>query len=108
MPVVQRAAYQRNFDACRYGTYGCNMGQVSAQDVPVVQNNATGSISEPQPTFVYNSPPVAPVAAGCAENGSCYGDISSATGRARTVAVSGYYRSDGTYVRGHYRSPPRR
>lgn len=43
----------------------------------------------------------------CAENGSCYGDISSQTGRPRTVYVQGYYRSDGTYVRGHYRSRPR-
>ena len=40
----------------------------------------------------------------CAENGSCYGDISNLTGNSKTVHVSGYYRSDGTYVRGHYRS----
>jgi hypothetical protein len=44
----------------------------------------------------------------CAENGSCYGDISSKTGRLKTVYVGGYYRKDGTYVRGHYRSRPRR
>jgi len=43
----------------------------------------------------------------CGENGSCYGDISSYTGRPRTVHVSGYYRKDGTYVRSHYRSRPR-
>ena len=42
----------------------------------------------------------------CAENGSCYGDISYGTGRPKTVFVNGYYRSDGTYVRSHYRSPP--
>ena len=42
----------------------------------------------------------------CAENGSCYGDISTSTGRPKTVPVSGYYRKDGTYVRGHYRSRP--
>jgi hypothetical protein len=41
---------------------------------------------------------------GCAENGSCYGDISNITGAPKTIAVQGYYRSDGTYVRGHYRS----
>ena len=41
---------------------------------------------------------------GCAENGSCYGDISRRTGRPKTVRVKGYYRRDGTYVRGHYRS----
>lgn len=50
-------------------------------------------------------PPVSTApAVGCAENGSCYGDISAATGAPKTVAVSGYYRRDGTYVRGHYRS----
>ncbi|MBI4704478.1 MAG: hypothetical protein HY744_25530 [Deltaproteobacteria bacterium] len=43
----------------------------------------------------------------CAENGSCYGDISAATGRPKTVDVGGYYRRDGTYVRGHFRSRPR-
>ena len=44
---------------------------------------------------------------GIAENGSYYGEISEATGRPKTVPVRGYYRKDGTYVRGHYRSPPR-
>lgn len=44
----------------------------------------------------------------CAENGSCYGDTSAATGRPKTVSVGGYFRKDGTYVRGHYRSAPRR
>lgn len=43
----------------------------------------------------------------CAENGSCYGDISTETGRPKTVEVKGYYRKDGTYVRGHYRSKPK-
>ena len=44
----------------------------------------------------------------CTESGSCYGDISPATGSPKTVHVNGYYRKDGTYVRPHYRSPPRR
>ncbi len=39
---------------------------------------------------------------------SGYGEISSITGRAKTVAVRGYHRKDGTYVRSHYRSSPRR
>jgi len=41
---------------------------------------------------------------GCAENGSCYGDVSNITGLPKTVPVQGYYRKDGTYVRGYYRS----
>jgi hypothetical protein len=49
-------------------------------------------------------PPRAPYQPGCAENGSCYGDISVATGRPKMTHVRGYYRRDGTYVRGHYRS----
>jgi len=40
----------------------------------------------------------------CAENGSCYGDISPLTGLPKTILVHGYFRSDGTYVRGYYRS----
>lgn len=56
----------------------------------------------PTPTpYVYRSPSVA-------ENGSYYGEISEKTGRPKTVHVEGYYRKDGTYVRGHYRSAPRR
>jgi hypothetical protein len=40
----------------------------------------------------------------CAENGSCYGDISARTGLPKTVPVHGYYRANGTYVQGYYRS----
>ena len=42
---------------------------------------------------------------GCGENGSCYGDLNS-SGVPKEVFVNGYYRSDGTYVRSHYRSRP--
>lgn len=40
-----------------------------------------------------------------AENGSWYGQP-NAYGVPKTVFVNGYYRRDGTYVRGHYRSAP--
>lgn len=40
-----------------------------------------------------------------AENGSYYGQPNT-NGVPKTVYVDGYYRSDGTYVRGHYRSSP--
>lgn len=39
---------------------------------------------------------------------SGYGETSEITGRAKTVHVNGYYRKDGTYVKSHYRSAPRR
>lgn len=62
-----------------------------------------GATYQPSPAPAYK-----PTYGSCAENGSCYGDISSLTGRPKTVAVRGYFRKDGTYVRGHYRSRPRR
>ena len=42
-----------------------------------------------------------------AGNGSYYG-LPNQYGVPKTVHVRGYYRKDGTYVRGHYRSRPRR
>lgn len=59
---------------------------------------------QPQPTYHPTYQPSIPSAGLCAENGSCYGDISNLTGKPKTVAVRGYYRKNGTYVRGHYRS----
>ena len=56
---------------------------------------------------VTSAPPASNAARPCAENGSCYGDVSAYTGRPKTVAVQGHYRKDGTYVRSHYRSAPR-
>jgi len=41
---------------------------------------------------------------GCAEKGSCYGDYSWRTRLPKHHHVRGYTRSDGKYVRGHYRS----
>ena len=62
--------------------------------------NASANTAAALPTTTYPSP-TAPL---CAENGSCYGDISPLTGNPKTVPVQGYFRSNGTYVRGHYRS----
>lgn len=59
------------------------------------------------PPKTYSSTKTYPTRRGVAENGSYYGEISEATGRPKTVRVRGYYRKDGTYVRGHYRSKPR-
>lgn len=59
--------------------------------------------------FAHPTPePTVRIAPSVAENGSYYGEVSEATGRPKTVHVQGYFRKDGTYVRGHYRSPPRR
>lgn len=62
----------------------------------------SSGIPTPTPT------PAPSVGTGCAENGSCFGDISNINGMPKTNHVNGYFRKDGTYVRGHYRSSGRR
>jgi hypothetical protein len=54
-----------------------------------------------------SNPLYVPPSIGCAENGSCFGDTSVINGLPKTTHVDGYFRKDGTYVRGHYRSKGR-
>jgi hypothetical protein len=56
---------------------------------------------------VVSSEPALRYTPAVAENGSYYGEPNQ-YGVPKTVHVGGYYRKDGTYVRGHYRSAPRR
>ncbi len=71
----------------------------------VVPAYPAASVS-PARVTTYDAPVVsAPVYGSVAENGSYYGQP-NANGVPKTVAVNGYYRKDGTYVRGHYRSAP--
>lgn len=94
---VNRAGLSRNYRGCLRGSVFCDRGVLTpSQEKQVWESGAR---------HVQSTPVVAPA---CAENGSCYGDISKNTGRPKTVHVRGYYRKDGTYVRGHYRSKPRR
>lgn len=91
---------------CRDGTYSFSRhrnGTCSGHGGVVVFRSDAQS---PAPTGAVGvAPPVPPLPApACAENGSCYGDISNITGAPKTIHVDGYYRSDGTYVRGYYRS----
>lgn len=74
---------------------------------------APAVVSTPQSAYV-STPAVkafepkavtTPVYGRVAENGSYYGQP-NVNGVPKTVAVGGYYRKDGTYVRGHYRSAP--
>jgi hypothetical protein len=72
----------------------------TAPSVPIFfQNEATAK---------KESLPTPSSSLGCAENGSCYGDISNINGMPKTQSINGYFRKDGTYVRGHYRSSGRR
>ena len=78
-----------NFDECIKDSRKCDRSLLTPEQIVEVDDTSR---------FSYSS------LGRCAENGSCYGDTSILTGRAKTVSVRGYYRSDGTYVRGHYRS----
>ena len=62
----------------------------------------TSTSSAPSSALSGSAPTRTP---GVAENGSYYGELNQ-NGVPTTVPVRGYFRSDGTYVRGHYRSRP--
>lgn len=98
-----------NYDACLTGADACDLNTLSPEQLQALVTARTNAVrNSPAGVRPSTAPYPATVATRCAENGSCYGDISPRTGRPRTVPVRGYYRRDGTYVRGHYRSPPRR
>ena len=79
-------------------------------DAPITGRSPNTSASVFTENSSDNPPPTPapPYGSGCAENGSCYGDVSNINGMPKTNPVSGYFRRDGTYVRGHYRSSGRR
>ena len=108
--AVRQAKLSRNFYNCRTGvTYRCDsslLTDAQRDAVTATRQPRAGSLAVPSTSAVREAAKVS--APGCAENGSCYGDISEATGRPKMVHVNGYYRRDGTYVRGHYRSRPSR
>jgi hypothetical protein len=62
----------------------------------------------PAPTPGFNPLLVPSSDPAVAENGDIRGADNDGDGRAEPVHVRGYYRKDGTYVRGHYRARPRR
>ncbi|MCG8404149.1 MAG: hypothetical protein MI923_03015 [Phycisphaerales bacterium] len=79
---------------------------MSGRESSSPEPNTAPSYSTPHSTYSPNNY-VSPTARrGVAENKSYYGQP-NADGRPKTVRVKGYYRKDGTYVRGHYRSRPR-
>lgn len=100
---VRQTQYQFNLARClKQPSYRCNKESLNEDDK---KRLAALEVSSPQSA---PSVPTTTPRGGCAENGSCYGDISALTGNPKTTHVSGYYRRDGTYVRGHYRSGGRR
>jgi len=103
---VYESTLSRNFNACNNGYVTCNQTLLSEEQrqrlVAKTTNNNSSNIGATQRSEPQNPYPNGGGA--CAENGSCYGDISTITGAPKTNHINGYYRSNGTYVRGHYRS----
>jgi hypothetical protein len=86
--------HRQNVSACESGWGRCDESLLTPAEtaqLAVVHHRQT----------VLSTPVTAPVA----ENGSYYGEL-NANGVPKTVSVQGYTRSDGTYVRGYYRSAP--
>ena len=101
--------YQANLETCLrgYSPYLCKHNILTKEDAKQVkhaeyQANLTSKKSvQYTGNAEYNK---IKTFGKCAENNSCYGDISTITGRPKTTYVKGYYRRNGTYVRSHYRS----
>ena len=69
----------------------------------VVSTSQAAYVSSPAVKAYEPKAVTTPVYGRVAENGSYYGQP-NVNGVPKTVAVNGYYRKDGTYVRGYYRS----
>jgi hypothetical protein len=81
---------------------------VTARTPPVPKNTHPDEFDQAWEAVFGSHAPAAPtytLPARTAENGSYYRQL-NANGVPKTVYVKGYYRRDGTYVRGHYRSAP--
>jgi len=90
---------------CTSSTASSTLGAASTSNLSV-SPFVSGSTEVVKSQDTLQSTPISGV--GCAENGSCYGDISNINGMPKTNHVNGYFRRDGTYVRGHYRSSGKR
>jgi hypothetical protein len=74
----------------------------SADNAQVRTDAIVYGASKPISVPIYSGSPVV------AENGDIRGADNDGDGTAEPVHVNGYFRKDGTYVRGHYRARPSR
>ncbi len=105
--AVAQAEHDNNLRNCKIGGY-CNKSLLVGDESTAPQSTKTPIAAVPsgyQFPIPTTSGPVQFAVPGVAENGSYYGEL-NANGVPKTVHVNGYYRKDGTYVRGYYRSPP--
>lgn len=111
--------------ACQYGIGPCNQSKSTSDDSEAAYSAWTPESSLASPYALPGLPEISiPAPASfdaelnavlkallpslgvpAAENGSYYGELNK-NGVPKTVLVNGYTRSDGTYVRGYYRSAP--
>jgi hypothetical protein len=111
--------------ACQYGIGRCNQSKSTSGDSEAAYSAWTPESSLASPYSLPSLPAITipasasfdaelnamlkallpSLGAPVAENGSYYGELNK-NGVPKTVLVNGYTRSDGTYVRGYYRSAP--
>ena len=122
---VTAIRHRQRVATCRYGIGLCNQSKSASAD-----SDAASSALPPESSFASSDavPSLREISipasasfdaelnavlnallpslgAPVAENGSYYGELNK-NGVPKTVLVNGYTRSDGTYVRGYYRSAP--
>jgi len=117
--------HRMNVQACGYGIGECREDLLTPSEAAVVRSTRARQenfvMSYPLPSMVETSATVSTsldtqinalfkalltsVGAPAAENSSYYGELNK-NGIPKTVQVSGYTRSNGTYVQGYYRSAP--
>ena len=94
--------FQKSQQALELATY---QATIKAKEPPVT-TSAPQAVAMPASVVITKEPaPIVAVPAqnGVAENGSYYGELNS-NGIPRTELIHGYYKKNGTYVRGYYRS----
>jgi len=96
---IERAKYWKakgyDFDPNYMSAWSMDQAARQKTTKPTSENQTTSGSSPSYPPAV-------------AENGDIRGADNDGDGRLEPVHVRGYYRKDGTYVRGHYRARPRR
>ena len=115
MAEVNATRRRVNVTACGYGFSSCDESRLTASEstqVKAIRRRINTVIAGQgyRPTAAVlprpaTSPAVPLATSGAAENGSYYGELNK-NGVPKTVHVDGYFKSNGTYVRGYYRSAP--
>lgn len=99
--------FRNSHDKVDFGTFALNDGSQGKISFGSMYSFATANSNASKSEYNPNSGYYEKKGNSCKSEGY-YGENSCLTGRSKTVHVRGYYRKNGTYVKPHYRSPPRR